>query len=412
MTLREQVGELLPLLDCAFPADIVAVLGDFLGRVQGAGDVVLLLADYELRELRPLPASGGKRLEPGAPIGINESEPGAAYQGQVIVTSTRGDRIQVHVPVTLREERFGVLSASLPGPVDANVLEGLAALGIVLGYVILAAGRYTDLFEMARRRKPLSLEAEVQWGLQPVRAFGGTQLSLAGQLVPAYDVGGDSYDWVVNRDAAMVSAVDAMGHGLNASMLGGLAVTALRNGRRAGLGVAERVSFADRAVQRQFGGSQFVTGLALDIDLSRSTAHAVNAGHPLPWRIRDGQAFPVELDVQLPIGLFEATRYVAQPFELEAGDRLLLISDGVLDATPTGGEEFGEARLEAAFLATANDPPHEAVRRMVTVLLDYQHGDLHDDATILILDWHGDAAEVAAKPSVAAGSQPEPPSTD
>ena len=405
MTLREQVGELLPLLDAAFPADIVAVLGDFLGRVEGAEDVVLLLADYDLRELRPLAAAAGSRIEPGPAVPITESPPGAAYQGQVIVTSPHGARIRVEVPVTLREERLGVLSASLPGPVDADVLEGLAALGTVLGYVLLAAGRYTDLFEVARRRKPLSLEAEVQWALQPVRAFGGAQLSLAGQLVPAYDVGGDSYDWVVNRDAAMVSAVDAMGHGLNASMLGALAVTALRNGRRAGLDVAERVAFADRAVQQQFGGSQFVTGLALDIHLPDATAVAVNAGHPLPWRIRDGRAAPVPLEVQLPIGLFEATRYAAQPFELRAGDRLVLISDGVLDATPAGGEEFGEARLEAAVLATAKDAPHEAVRRMVSVLLDYQAGELHDDATILILDWHGGGAEVAATPSPAGGAR-------
>lgn len=400
MTLREEVGELLPLLDTAFPADLVMVLGEFLGRVSGAEDVVLLLSDYDLRELRPLSASNGGGIRPGPPVGIGDSEAGAAYQGQVIVTTPKGPQIEVHVPVTLREERLGVLSAVLPAPVEANELEGLAALGTVLAYVVLAAGRYTDLFEIARRRKPLSLEAEVQWGLQPVRAFGGKQLSLAGQLVPAYDVGGDSYDWVVNHEIAMVSAVDAMGHGLNASILGALAVTALRNARRAGLSVAERVAFADRAVQQQFGGSQFVTSLALDIHLPDSTATAVNAGHPLPWRIRDGQVGQVELDVQLPIGLFEATRYVAQPFELQTGDRLVLISDGVLEATPAEGEEFGEARLEAALLATANDPPHEAVRRIVRALLDYQHGDLRDDATVLILDWHGGASAAAANPSV------------
>ena len=400
MTLRDEVGELLPLLDTAFPADLVTVLGEFLERVSGARDVVLLLSDYDLQELRPLSAASGSGIQPGSPISIGDSEPGAAYQSQVIVTIPQGSEIQVHVPVTLREERLGVLSAILPDPVDAAELGGLAALGTLLAYVVLAAGRYTDLFEIARRRKPLSLEAEVQWGLQPVRAFGGTQLSLAGQLVPAYDVGGDSYDWVVNHEVATVSAVDAMGHGLNASMLGALAVTALRNGRRAGLSVAERVAFADRAVQRQFGGSQFVTSLALDIHLPDARAMAVNAGHPSPWRIRDGEVGQVELDAQLPIGLFEATTYVAQPFELEPGDRLVLISDGVLEATPAEGEEFGEARLEAALLATAGDPPHEAVRRVVRALLDYQHGELRDDATVLILDWHGGGVDVAANPSV------------
>lgn len=387
------MGELLPLLDTAFPADIVVVLGDFLARSQGASDVTLLLADYELFELRPLAASAESRVLAGDPVRIDDSPAGRSFQGQVIVSVPEGDRIKVFVPVTIREERLGVICAVLPGPLDSHSLEGLASVGTVLAYVLLAASRYTDLFEIARRRKPLSLEAEVQWGLQPLRAFGGGQVSLAGQLIPAYDVGGDSYDWVVNRETVMVSATDAMGHGLNASSLGALTVTALRNARRAGLSVADRVSHADRAVQQQFGGSQFVTAFCLDIDLHTSSAVAVNAGHPKPWRIRDGQAAPVELDVQLPIGLFETVRYTAQPFELEPGDRLALVSDGVLEATPHEGEQFGEARLEAALLATATDPPSEAVRRMVHALLDYQHGDLRDDATVLVLDWHGDGDE-------------------
>lgn len=393
MTLQDQVGELLPLLDTAFPADIVVVLGDFLKRSQGATDVSLLLADDELFELRPLAAAPGSPLVPGEPVRIDDSHAGRAFQGQVIVTVPAGEGIDVFIPVTIREERLGIICAVLPGPVDSHSLEGLASVGTVLAYVLLAASRYTDLFEIARRRKPLSLEAEVQWGLQPLRAFGGGRVSLAGQLIPAYDVGGDSYDWVVNRETVMVSATDAMGHGLNASSLGAMAVTSLRNARRAGLPIAERVSFADRAVQQQFGGSQFVTAFCLDIDLHTSSAVAVNAGHPLPWRIRDGQVAPVELDVQLPIGLFETVEYTAQPFELEPGDRLALVSDGVLEATPEGGEQFGEARLESALLATSTDPPHEAVRRMVHALLDDQHGDLKDDATVLLLDWHGDGAD-------------------
>ncbi len=378
------------MLDAAFPADIVAVLGDFLARTEGASEVTLLLADYDLQQLRPLAAGDASRLVAGEPVPINNSAAGQAYQTQSNVTVPAGGHIEVHVPVTLRDERLGVLSVRLSNPMDGEVLEGLAAVGTTLAYVILTASRYTDLFEVARRRWPLSLEAEVQWGLQPVRAFGGDLLALAGQLVPAYDVGGDSYDWVVNRQTASISATDAMGHGLNASLLGALTVTALRNARRASHPIADRVAMADRAVQRQFGGSQFVTAFCMDIDLPSSTAVAVNAGHPAPWRIRGRRASRVEVEPQLPIGLFEDTEYAAQPFELEPGDRLALISDGVLEARPEGGEQFGAVRLEAALLATVGDQPHEAVRRIVHTLLDYQQGDLRDDATILVLDWFGE----------------------
>lgn len=389
MSLSDRVGELLPLLDAAFPADLVAVLDGFLHETVAAEDVQLLLVDYDLGELRPLTSSPVDSLVAGLAIPVTESEPGRAFLAQAVVTLPKGDRVHAFVPLTLRDERLGVLAVLLPQPVDAKALAGLERAAVVLAYVLLAAGRYTDLFEQARRRRPLSLEAEVQWGLQPVRAFGCQAFSLAGQLVPAYEVGGDSYDWVVNRGTIAVSASDAMGHGLNASMLSSLAVTAMRNARRNGASLAARVGAADRAVYRQFGGAQFVTGIGLEIDLDAAVAVAVNAGHPAPYRVRHGHAQRVALDPQLPIGLFEATRYEHQPFELVSGDRLVLISDGVVEAAPRHGEEFGDTRLEAALLATAGVPPHEAVRHLVRTLLDYQQGELRDDATVLILDWRG-----------------------
>lgn len=385
------MGELLPLLNTAFPSDLIEVLDRFLRETVGAEGTSLLLADYDLVELRPLSSTAAEKLTEGLPVSITDSEAGRAYLAQAPVTVAKGSNLHALVPVTLRDERIGVLSVVLPQPVDSEVLEGLRGVAVVLAYVILAAGRYTDLFEMARRRKALSLEAEVQWGLQPVRAFGCQEFSLAGQLVPAYDVGGDAYDWAVNYDTATIAATDAMGHGLNASMLGSLAVIAMRNARRAGAPLAERVGAADRAVYRQFGGAQFVTAISVEIDLVTAQAVAVNAGHPRPIRVRDGRARPVELDAQLPIGLFEATDYRPQPIELLEGDRIVLVSDGVVDASIKGGPEFGETRLEAAILATVEATPHEAVRQLVRTLGDYHQGEQRDDATILILDWRGRA---------------------
>lgn len=389
MALRDEAGKLLPLLDAAFPAELVTVLDGFLHGCMGAEQVRLLLADYDLHELRPLSSTDADHLLAGVVEPIVTSESGRAYLAQAIVTIPRDHELHVFVPVTLRDERLGVLAMVLPQPVDAGALEGLEDVAVVLAYVLLAASRYTDLFEQARRRQPLSLEAEIQWGLQPVRAFSCTEFSLAGQLVPAYDVGGDSYDWEVNRGTASVSATDAMGHGLNASMLGSLAVMAMRNARRAGASLTERVAAADRAVFHEFGGAQFVTAVALEVDVGSGRMLAVNAGHPHPFRLRAGQAEQVLLEPQLPIGLFEATGYELQAIDLKAGDRLVLISDGVLEAAPRGGVEFGETRLEAALLATAAQPPHEAVRHLVRTLLDYQQGELRDDATILIFDWRG-----------------------
>ena len=394
MSLQERVGELLPLLNAAFPAHIVDVLDRFLADAVQGEEVELLLADYDQHELRPLSSQVGDPLVAGTPSRIDDSPAGRAYLVQAAVTVPEDGDIHLYVPISLRDERVGVLGVRLPRPLSADTLTGLASTADILGYIILAASRFTDLFEQARRVRPLSLEAEVQWGLQPVRAFGCAEFSLAGQLVPAYDVGGDTYDWVVNRGVASIYAIDAMGHGLNASMIGALAVTAMRNARRAGLGLVERFAAANDAIHRQFGCMSetivpFATAAALEVDITTGKAVALSAGHPWPYRLREGRTSQVELAPQFPLGVFPDTAYTSQDLQLLPGDRLVLVSDGVLEAVPDGGEDFGEARLEAALLATRAKPPHEAVRHLVQGLLDYQQGDLRDDATILLFDWHG-----------------------
>ncbi len=394
MSLQDRVGELLPLLNAAFPAHIVDVLDRFLADVVQGEEVELLLADYDQHELRPLSSQVGDPLVSGKPFRIDDSPAGRAYLVQAAVTVPEDGGIHLYLPISMRDERIGVLGVRLPEPLSAGTLTGLAATADILGYIILAASSFTDLYEQARRVRPLTLEAEVQWGLQPGRAFSCPEFSLAGQLVPAYDVGGDSYDWVVNRGVASVYALDAMGHGLNASMIGALAVTAMRNARRAGLGLAERFAAANEAVRRQFGSTSgpvvpFATAAALEVDVTTGRAAAVSAGHPWPFRLRNGGISQIELTPQFPLGVFADTVYAVQDLHLVPGDRLLLVSDGVLEALPEGGDHFGETRLEASMRATRALPPHEAVRQLVRTLLDYQQGDLRDDATILLFDWHG-----------------------
>ncbi len=392
MSLQQRVGELLPLLNSAFPAHLVEVLDSFLSDAVDAQEVELLLADYDLGELRSLSSQDGDPLVSGRRALIDDSDAGHAYLTQATVTVPEGDSLHVYLPISVRDERLGVLGVLLPQPLGADTVTGLTATADILGYVILAASRFTDLFEQARRTRPLSIEAEVQWALQPVRAFSCPEFSLAGQLVPAYDVGGDSYDWVVNRGVASVYATDAMGHGLNASMLGALAVTAMRNARRAGLELTERFSAADEAIRRQFGANPYtvpyVTAVALEVDITTGQGKALSAGHPWPYRLRDRRIEQIELTPQFPLGVMPGTAYETEDLDLRPGDRLVLLSDGVLEASK-GGDQFGEARLEASLLATASKRPHEAVRHLVRTLLDYQQGELRDDATVLLFDWHG-----------------------
>lgn len=410
MVLTEKVGTLLPMLDVAFPTDLVGVLTSFMAENAAASEVELLLADYDLEILVRI-----RQDEPATStqtVSVNGTDAGRAFSTQAAVTRAEDHSLVVYVPISLRAERLGVLRVRLPEPVPAEAVSGLQQVATVVAYVIFAAGRFTDMIEQARRRKPMALDAEMQWTLLPVRAFAGPRFAIAGQLMPAYDVGGDSFDYSVETGHLHLSVTDAMGHGLGASLLDSLCVAALRNSRRAGADVAAQAQRAHEALLAQFGDGQFVTGLVACAHLDTGVVDVVNAGHPLPYLLRAGRLTEVRLPTQLPLGLFPDVRYTQHAFALEPGDRLFIISDGVADAGPARAQPFGEHRLRELLLATAEDPPHEAVRHVLRTISDYQQDSFRDDATALCLDWYAAPTDgTSTGPSVgaeAARSRPGP----
>ena len=388
MALTELVGRLLPALDEAFPTDLLGVLGGFLAEHAAAESVDLLLADYELELLVRVRGDEPAASEVSMPV--TGTDAGRAFSTQSVVTVPEPPLTTVYVPVSLRAERLGVLRVRLAGPVPADALSGLLQVATVVAYVVFGANRFTDMYEQARRRKPLALDAEMQWNLLPVRAFAGPHFELAGQLMPAYDVGGDSFDYSVESGVLHLALTDAMGHGLQASLLDTLAVSALRNSRRAGASLAEQAQEAQAALLGQFPPVTFVAAFLACIDLDSGRVAVVNAGHPTGCLLRDGQLTRVTLRAQTPLALSPDTRYEVQHFTLEPGDRLVLFSDGVTDAAPAGGESFGEDRLDGVLLATATLPPHEAVRQVLRTVATYQGDNFRDDATALCLDWRID----------------------
>ena len=139
----------------------------------------------------------------------------------------------------------------------------------VLGHVLTGARRYTDRFEMLRRRRELGLAAEIQWELLPSLAFELPAFSIAGTVEPAYEIGGDNFDYAISAHRLTVSVSDAVGHGIRAALLASLAVTAMRNARRAHCRIVEQAGAANRHLVEQFPGADFVTGLILELDVDK-----------------------------------------------------------------------------------------------------------------------------------------------
>lgn len=174
-----------------------------------------------------------------------------------------------------------------------------------------------------------------------------------------------------------------MGHEEDAALLASLLVASLRNSRRGGAGLAEQAARANAALLRHARVDQFGTGQLVRVDLATGTAALVNAGHPPPLRLRDGRVEVVVVAADPPFGIVPDLDYRLQPLVLVPGDRLVFVTDGVLD------RNAASADVAALLAATADLHPRELVQEINRAILRAAGGRLQDDATALCFDWYG-----------------------
>ncbi|MGW7173421.1 PP2C family protein-serine/threonine phosphatase [Streptomyces xanthophaeus] len=376
------------ILRRAAPHELVDRVRELLSLRFGATSVDLLMADYALARLQPV---APRADDTSGSVPVHGSDPGRAFGAQEAHVVTRGNKVTVHLPVSVRGDRLAVLSAVLPADAYApGALGDLQEVADALGHELLVAERDTDLFLRARRAARLTLAAEMQWQLLPGRSCSRTEYDLGGQLEPAYAIFGDSFDWSASADDLILTVNNGMGEGIDAALLTHLAVSALRNARRAGLTLADQAALADQAVYGQHQGDQYLAMLLLRFCLRTGEVEVVDAGSPRIWRLRAGAVEAVELEAQLPLGMFEDTVYTTQRFRVLPGDRLFFLSDGVYDVVSPSGERYSLNALTRAVMSTRLLPPSQ-VPQAVLKELAVHRGDIQasDDAMVLCLDWHG-----------------------
>ncbi|MFD9720740.1 PP2C family protein-serine/threonine phosphatase [Streptomyces sp. NPDC059076] len=375
----------------AAPYALVETVRAQLAASHGATSVRLFLADYGLTVLNPLEALD-QVADPPQPLSIHNSPEGRAFGSQEPREHQirHGDAVDHHLPVTVRGERLGILTVRLPGDRSTRqTVDELTQVADLLGHEILVAERDTDLYRRARRTSRLTLAAEMQWQLLPARACSAQEYAIGAQLEPAYAIHGDNYDWAADRDELTLALTNGMGDGIQASLLTNLAVNALRNARRAGIPIADQAALADQALYEQYRGASYVSTLLLRFELATGRVEIVDAGSPQLWRRRGRTVERIDLEPQLPLGMFEETQYVTQDLRVLPGDRLLVVSDGVFDAASPSGEFYGERALALAIHATSLLPAANVPRAVLRELAEYRETDTTDDALVLCLDWFG-----------------------
>ena len=353
----------------------------------GGGDVALLVVDLEQRVLVPVPgATGGVT----GPLDVDGTVAGRAFVAtRVLTVPADGCRTRLWVPVLDGTERLGVLGVVVDEPPQDAAVALWERFSHLVAQLLVSKSAYGDVFTSLRRRRPMTLAAELQWSLLPPLTFAAPGLVLSAALEPCYDGGGDALDYAVNGSTAHLLVLDAVGHGLAAAQTAALALAAYRQARRAGAGLVDTYTALDTALSGD--GERYATAVLAELDLASGRLSWVSAGHPEPLLLRGGRLVKtLATQPSTPLGMpFAAGDVEVGTEHLEPGDRVLLYTDGLPEARQPDGSFFGVERL-AEFIeraAAAGYAAPETLRRLRHAVLQHQDGRLQDDASALLVEW-------------------------
>jgi hypothetical protein len=386
---RESLGERLlgSLLDRAHlmaPRLVGPLVAQEIAAM-GGSDVAIYLQDFEHSVLRPLQGAGLT----GEPAPIDDSPAGTAFRTDTPCEIRQPDGVRLYIPMLDGSDRVGVLALTLPQVDDNDRRLAQRIAGLTADLVVTKSG-YTDTFARVRMSAPMSLSAHLQWQLLPPLVMTTTDVSLAGVLEPAYDVGGDSFDYALDEHTLHVAVFDAMGHGVEAASMATLLIGAYRHGRLNDSDLPDMYAEMDAVMAGSYPG-RFATALVGRLDTTSGELTWVNAGHPPGLLVRGGRVVQ-ELTgrISRPVGFGNGEAHV-HSLTLEPHDRVLFFTDGVVEERLADGAQFGEQRLREFIEDDALHqlPVAETVRLLSHALLRGRGGRTSDDASLLMVEWSG-----------------------
>jgi len=237
-------------------------------------------------------------------------------------------------------------------------------------------------------RSELAAARTIQLSLLPHSTPQLPNLRVAGCSIPAKEVGGDFFAYHVFADGRLGVAVgDVSGKGVPAALLMALALNTFETLVDTYADQGELLTACNGTLAaRMLQSKQNAAFLSVVLDSVRQEAHVANAGLVAPLLWRAGQVEYIE-SFGLPLGAMQAASYTQQTVALRKGDRLLLVSDGIVEAMNGERELWGFERLEAAFRCLGDNDPAALIEAILAQLRAFT-GDAppHDDMTMVAIE--------------------------
>ena len=207
---------------------------------------------------------------------------------------------------------------------------------------------------------------------------------LAASWQPASGVGGDCFDAIrFSSHRLGLSIADVVGKGIPAALLMSNLQAAVRAFSEGAAAPGEVCARVNRLLCGHMVSGRFVTACYLRLDCRRHLITCANAGHNPPLLVRaSGEVVHLATGGTV-LGVFPDLTYEQHEIEIRRGDRLVLYTDGITEATAPDGEEYGEERLAAAITERAGFGAPALTAALFEHVLAFADGTLHDDATIV-----------------------------
>ncbi len=240
----------------------------------------------------------------------------------------------------------------------------------------------------AARRIQMGLLPDPRQDLAHDRRF-----SIAAALEPARTVGGDFYDcFMVDARRLFFIVADVSGKGLPAALFMASAKSHIKSAALREGEMGEALTRAQDEIARENPEQLFVTAFAGVLDVQTGLVQYANAGHEPPFRRRpDGSPDRLGLPSGPPLCVMEDYDYPTERLQLEHGEWLLVVTDGVTEAMNPAREFFGAERLRAtlSWLPREATPP-DVIRRVKEDVKRFMaEAEVADDLTLLALRWDG-----------------------
>jgi serine phosphatase RsbU (regulator of sigma subunit)/CHASE3 domain sensor protein len=266
--------------------------------------------------------------------------------------------------------------------------------------------RFTEMQKALKRLQQLALqdrELEIAGAIQRNLQQRTMPSTATVKLVPiqrqANLVGGDWYDVDVDHSTMTVAVGDASGKGIAAALMATVALSVLRAERGQGASARRIIERANEALKEATEPESFTTLIYATIDLATGQAGWLNMGHPSPFMLTsdereerpDGrpQGYFLEGPRNRALGWFDDPGMAETTIQLGPGDRLILYTDGFLEAKSPDGVIFGENRLAEALIRLAPLDSNELGEELVRDVEHFAAGKLDDDLTMLVIEFQG-----------------------